>query len=46
MANTDVLKDAMIVEDEHEKSLQSEANDSKGKLIPKGGASLEKLYDL
>ena len=46
MAKNDVFKDATIDEDEHEQSLQSTIDDSKGNLIPKGVVSLKKLYDL
>jgi len=46
MANADSFKYATIYEDKHEKYLQAEAGSKKGRLIPKGVASLEKIYDL
>eukprot|EP00253_Pinus_taeda_P020322 PITA_20322 len=46
MANTNVFKDAVIDDDEHERSLKVEASNRKGHLITKGVATLEKIYEL
>lgn len=46
MENANVLKNASIDEDEHKKALQDEARTSKGKIMPSGVVSFEKLYDL
>jgi len=46
ISNTHVIKEATIDDDEHKRSLQAEASDSKGHLITKDMAMLEKLYDL
>ena len=46
MANVDIFKDTVIDDDEHEHSLQAEANNKKGHLITKCVATLENIYDL
>lgn len=46
MGNDDIFKGASINEDMLELSLQGTFDQNKGKPIPKGVMSLEKLYDL
>ena len=46
IANDDIFKDETIDEDVHDQSMEDISNDSKGKPIPKGVVSLEKLYEL
>ena len=46
MLNTDVFKDAVIEEEDHDQSLQKEKEERKGNPMPKGIVSLEKLFDL
>ena len=46
MLNTDVFKDTVIEEEDHDRALQEELGDRKENPIPKGIVSLEKLFDL
>ena len=46
MCNAKVFKDTAIDEEEHEHALQSEHDERKDNIMPKGVVSLEKLFDL
>jgi len=46
MASTNIFKDAIIDEDEHEQYLQDVIDERKGNLTPKVVVSLKKMYDL
>ena len=46
MLNTDMLKDTIIEEEDHDQALQKELGDHKENPIPKGIVSLENLFDL
>ena len=46
MLNTDVFKDVVIEEEDHDQALQKEQEEGKGNPMPKGIMSLENLFDL
>ena len=46
MLNTEVFKDVVIEEADHDQALQEEREKHKENPMPKGIVSLEKLFDL
>lgn len=46
MLSTEVFKDTVIDEADHDQALQEEHDKHKENLMPKGIVSLEKLFDL
>ena len=46
MLNTDIFKDAIMEEEDHDRALQEELKIRKEKPVPKGVVSLKKLFDL